>query len=97
MVTIVKEKRGSNIDVKYLDDGSVLILSTVPWQEVVCGRRIILIVSLPVFETQQILDMSDQISNQSSGYATFNYEPKGLQAADLVKVTLYLLPFKLVL
>jgi hypothetical protein len=35
--------------------------------------------------------------NQSSVYATFNYEPKDLQAADLVKVILYLLSLKLAL
>ena len=69
MVSIIKEKRGSDIDVVYLEDasGNCVITSYVPWQEVVC-------------------DMSDMISNQSSGYASFNYEPIEHRLADLVKV-----------
>lgn len=71
MMEIVKEKRGVDIDIKYLDDGNVLITSEVPWQEVVC-------------------DMSDQISNQSSGYASFNYDTSTSRQADLVKVEIAL-------
>ena len=58
MVAIIKEKRGTDIQVKYLDDGGCVITSEVPWQEVVC-------------------DMCDMIKNQSSGYASFNYEDLG--------------------
>lgn len=71
MMDIIKDKRGADIDIKYLDDGNVLICSEVPWQEVVC-------------------DMSDQISNQSSGYASFNYDPSQSRRADLVKVEIAL-------
>jgi GTP-binding protein LepA len=71
MMEIIKEKRGVDIDIKYLDDGNVLITSDVPWQEVVC-------------------DMSDQISNQSSGYASFNYDTSSPRKADLVKVEIAL-------
>lgn len=71
MMEIIKDKRGADIDIKYLDDGNVLITSEVPWQEVVC-------------------DMSDQISNQSSGYASFNYDTSTPRQADLVKVEIAL-------
>lgn len=67
MVGIVKEKRGLNIDIRHLEDSTVVLTSEVPWQEVVC-------------------DMSDMISNQSSGYASFNYETSDERKADLVKV-----------
>lgn len=36
IVEIVKNKRGEDINVIYLDDGSVKIEAIVPWQEVVC-------------------------------------------------------------
>ena len=36
MVEVVKERRGADLEVQYLDDGSVLLTSLIPWQEVVC-------------------------------------------------------------
>jgi GTP-binding protein LepA len=67
MITVIKEKRGMQITTKYLDDGTVLVTSEVPWQEVVC-------------------DMSDMISNLSSGYASFDYQDHGVKKSDLIKV-----------
>ena len=39
MVDIVKERRGEDIEISYLEDGNVLLTSTVPWQEVVCDMN----------------------------------------------------------
>jgi len=39
MVDIIKDRRGEDIQVQYLEDGNVLILSRVPWQEVVCDMN----------------------------------------------------------
>lgn len=40
MVDVIKERRGSNVEVQYLDDGvQVLITSIMPWQEVVCDMN----------------------------------------------------------
>jgi len=67
MTDTIKERRGSDLEVTYLEDGQVLVTALVPWQEVVC-------------------DMNDQVKNESSGYASFNYEEAGYRPADLVKV-----------
>jgi GTP-binding protein LepA len=39
MVDLIKERRGSSLDVQYLDDGSVKLTALVPWQEVVCDMN----------------------------------------------------------
>jgi elongation factor 4 len=39
MVELLKVRRGDNIEVNYLDDGSVLVTALVPWQEVVCDMN----------------------------------------------------------
>lgn len=39
MTDIIKERRGSDIEVQYLDDGQVLVTAIVPWQEVVCDMN----------------------------------------------------------
>lgn len=36
MVEIFKDKRAEEIDIVYLDDGTVRIKALMPWQEVVC-------------------------------------------------------------
>ena len=36
MVDVLKERRAENIDIHYLDDGTIKIQALVPWQEVVC-------------------------------------------------------------
>lgn len=36
MVDVLKDRRAENIDIHYLDDGTIKILALVPWQEVVC-------------------------------------------------------------
>jgi GTP-binding protein LepA len=67
MATIIKDRRGIDLQMSYLDDGNVNISATVPWQEVV-------------------VDMNDAIQNNSSGYASFNYEEAGYAPSKLVKV-----------
>ena len=39
MTDIIKERRGTDIDVQYLDDGQVVLTAIVPWQEVVCDMN----------------------------------------------------------
>lgn len=39
MIDIIKDRRGEEIDIQYLDDGNVLLKSLVPWQEVVCDMN----------------------------------------------------------
>lgn len=39
MVELIKERRGGNLEVQYLDDGSVKLKAEVPWQEVVCDMN----------------------------------------------------------
>jgi elongation factor 4 len=39
MVELLKIRRSSDLDVNYLDDGSVLLKAKVPWQEVVCDMN----------------------------------------------------------
>ena len=39
MTNIIKERRGLNIQVNYLEDGNVLINAMVPWQEVACDMH----------------------------------------------------------
>jgi elongation factor 4 len=39
MVEIIKDRRGEDIQIQYMDDGNVLITSKVPWQEVVCDMN----------------------------------------------------------
>lgn len=36
MVDIIKDRRGLDMEVVYLDDGQIKLLAEVPWQEVVC-------------------------------------------------------------
>jgi GTP-binding protein LepA len=67
MVEVIKQRRGTDVEVTHLDDHQVMLVAIVPWQEVVC-------------------DMHDQVKNNSSGYASFNYEEAGYMTANLVKV-----------
>ena len=39
MTDIIKDRRGSELTVTYLDDGQVLLSALVPWQEVVCDMN----------------------------------------------------------
>jgi GTP-binding protein LepA len=39
MADLVKERRGTGLDVTYLDSGEVLLTADVPWQEVVCDMN----------------------------------------------------------
>ena len=39
MTNIIKERRGLDIEVTYLEDGNVLICAIVPWQEVACDMH----------------------------------------------------------
>ena len=39
MMDIIKDRRGLEVEVTYLDDGQVLITSIIPWQEVVCDMH----------------------------------------------------------
>ena len=39
MVEVIKERRGVDITIQYLEDGNVLITAVVPWQEVVCDMN----------------------------------------------------------
>ncbi len=39
MMDIIKERRGSDVEAIYLDDGQVLLNSIIPWQEVVCDMH----------------------------------------------------------
>lgn len=36
MVQIMKDKRADDLEVVYLDDGTVKVTALMPWQEVVC-------------------------------------------------------------
>ena len=36
MVEILKDKRAEEMDIIYLDDGTITITALMPWQEVVC-------------------------------------------------------------
>ena len=39
MVDLIKDRRGDEIDIQYLDDGNILLKSIVPWQEVICDMN----------------------------------------------------------
>ena len=40
MVELVKERRGTEMEVNYVDEkGQVVITSIIPWQEVVCDMN----------------------------------------------------------
>jgi len=52
--------------------------------EYISSRRVQLTYDLPLAEI--ITDFFDQLKSRTKGYASFDYEPKGYQASDLVKV-----------
>ena len=52
--------------------------------ENVDGGQVLITASVPWAEV--VGDLNDTVKNLSSGYASFNYEDIGFQAADLVKV-----------
>jgi translation elongation factor EF-4 len=39
LTELVKERRGIDIEITHIDDGQIMIGSTVPWQEVVCDMH----------------------------------------------------------
>lgn len=39
MTDVIKDRRGTDLEVQYLDDGQVLVTAIVPWQEVVCDMN----------------------------------------------------------
>jgi translation elongation factor EF-4 len=39
LIVLIKEKRGQDIETTYLDDGSILVMSQIPWAEVVCDMN----------------------------------------------------------
>jgi GTP-binding protein LepA len=52
--------------------------------EYISSRRVQLTYDLPLAEI--ITDFFDQLKSRTKGYASFDYEPHGYQASDLVKV-----------
>jgi GTP-binding protein LepA len=36
MVEVLKDRRADNLEIVYLDDGTIKVTALVPWQEVVC-------------------------------------------------------------
>jgi translation elongation factor EF-4 len=36
MVEVLKDRRAEELDITYLDDGTIKVVALVPWQEVVC-------------------------------------------------------------
>jgi len=49
------------------------------------GKRVLLVVELPFAEV--LIDFFDRLQSISHGYASFDYEPQGYRAAEIVKVT----------
>jgi GTP-binding protein LepA len=39
LADLIKEKRGTNLETTYLEDGSILLASEIPWAEVVCDMN----------------------------------------------------------
>jgi translation elongation factor EF-4 len=36
MVEVLKDRRAEDLEITYLDDGTIKVTALVPWQEVVC-------------------------------------------------------------
>jgi translation elongation factor EF-4 len=102
MVDLIKERRGSEIEVLYLDDGQVSLTSTIPWQEVVCdmhdqikhsssgrtGNNLFfsMVTLFDIYLVTLLIACPAASTSHTLGYASFNYEDAGYQAGSLVKV-----------
>ncbi len=67
LIKLSEEKRGTQTDMKYLDENRVILKYRLPLNEVA-------------------IDFYDELKSLSSGYASFDYEEAGYEAADLVKM-----------
>ncbi|MGN1269652.1 MAG: translation elongation factor 4 [Clostridia bacterium] len=70
IMEICQNRRGTYIDMKYLD-----------------ATRVTLIYELPLNEI--IYDFFDTLKSKTKGYASFDYELKGYQKSDLVKLDIW--------
>ncbi len=71
LIKLCEEKRGIQLDLKYMDEHRVILKYKLPLNEVAT-------------------DFYDQLKSVSSGYASFDYEESGYEAADLVKMHILL-------
>ena len=60
---------------------------TQKWFEYLSTERVLLTYELPLNEI--VMDFHDRLKSISRGYASFDYQPSGYQASDLVKVDLF--------
>ncbi|MDQ5940919.1 MAG: hypothetical protein QG632_645, partial [Candidatus Dependentiae bacterium] len=71
MMQLCQEHRGTQKNMKYIDENRVILEYSLPLNEIVT-------------------DFYDLLKSRSAGYASFDYEEAGYQAADLVKMNILL-------
>ena len=71
IMDLCQERRGSYIDMKYLDENRVTLEYELPLNEI-------------------IYDFFDALKSRTRGYASFDYELKGYQRSELVKLDILL-------